>query len=283
MAINKIFIVFVILLFSWPWQSVDIANSRGSVSEINKQPVSYGIEWHWENRFDREEVAMVKSWLTQVYQHSQNTLGGYPFQIHFYIHRSESGNEPVPWANTTRGDIQGVHFHINPEFGLQEFLSDWPAPHEISHLSIPFVGKENSWFSEGYATYMQVQILQNQGVYSVRDANEKYLSRFAKCKKEYDGNASMTETVERLKKSWNYPAIYWGGASFFWKLNRDLLAQKGISLLDVMKEYEGCCRVDESTPKDICEVFDQISHSSTATNLLIQYRDKPVKLAFEEF
>jgi len=281
--VKKVFFILVFGgLINWSWIGYDIFQAQEG-KEQDKRKIENAIEWHWENRFTREEVTKVKSWLTQVYVHSQNTLGIYSFKIHFYIHRSKSGNEPVPWANTTRGETQGVHFHVNMSFDKQDFLDDWTAPHEISHLSIPFVGKTNMWFSEGYATYMQVQILQSQKVYSKLEANEKYHSQFLNCKADFQSNSPLTELVQELKAEWNYPAIYWGGASFFWKLNRELFTKKGISLLEVVKKYEQCCRVDESTQQEICEQFDEISHSSIATDLLLEYQTQPAKLVFEEF
>ena len=124
------------------------------------------IAWHWEDHFTPVEKEKLVDWLEQTTEAVQSTLGTYPFTIHFYMHRRDYANEPVPWAHTSRGSEQAVHFHVDPNYELKEFLADWTAPHEISHLSIPFLGKENSWFAEGYATYLQCQVMYTMGEYN---------------------------------------------------------------------------------------------------------------------
>ena len=241
------------------------------------------IVWHWENRFEKEEVHQIKQWLSIIDTAVVSTYGKYPFDIHFYIHRAKSGNEPVPWAHTTRGKNQSVHFHVNMNYSLQEFLDDWTAQHEISHLSIPFVGKENAWFSEGYATYMQCQVMEVQGVMSADEVKEKYQSKISGCKKAFQTNLPVPQAADSLKKAWNYPAMYWGGVSFFWKLNQSYESKLGKSLPEVLKEYVNCCRVNNSTPKAICLEWDEITQTTIASKLLESYSQDPARKHFEEF
>jgi hypothetical protein len=247
---------------------------------ISTKPLA-NVIWHWEDSFAESETHQIKNWLATVNKAVIQTLGNYPFKTHFYIHRSTRGDEPVPWANTTRGKKQGVHFHINMDYPLNEFLNDWTAQHEISHLSIPFVGSENSWFSEGYATFMQYQIMKAQGVFTESEIQEKYLNRVADCKSSYQTNLTFPEAADSLKGVWNYPDMYWGGVSFFWTLNQEYQKQNR-SLNDVVKAYVNCCRVNESTPKELCEAFDKITQSEIATKLLDQYETQPAYLIFEK-
>jgi hypothetical protein len=246
-----------------------------------KTPVQKVI-WHWENRFNRDEVTQIKLWLETVNSAVTKTFGKYPFEIHYYIHRSKKGNEPVPWAHTSRGEKQSVHFHVNMDYFLEDFLTDWTAQHEISHLSIPFVGREYSWFSEGYATFMQYQVMQSQGVYSALEIHKKYQSRVAKCKLSYQTNLTLPEAADSLRAVWNYPDMYWGGVSFFWKLDKDYQENINQSLTDVITKYVECCRVNESTPEEFCVVLDSISETKIATNLLVQYETQPAYLIFEK-
>ena len=82
----------------------------------------------------------------------ERSIGSYPFTVTYYLSRKDNASEPVPWANTVRSGEQAVEFYVDPSYDLSEFLADWTAPHEISHLSIPYVGRSNMWFSEGYAS-----------------------------------------------------------------------------------------------------------------------------------
>lgn len=241
------------------------------------------IVWHWENRFEKEEVYKIKQWLGKIDEAVIDTYGKYPFEMHFYMHRSKSGNEPVPWAHTTRGKDQGVHFHVNTSYSLADFLGDWTAQHEISHLSIPFVGKENAWFSEGYATFMQCQVMEVQGVMSSEEVDQKYAMKLANCKKAFQTNLAVPQAADSLKKAWNYPAMYWGGVSFFWKLDAAYQSKLNMSLPQVINAYVSCCRVGDSRPEKLCEALDQITETSIASELLIKYQSLPARLMFEDF
>lgn len=264
--------LFLVFIFSFL--------SFGNIS-VGKKPADIMI--HWEDSFTTDEKSKVKSWLVTVFSATKSTLGKYPFKTHLYIHRSKNKNEPVPWANTSRGKNQSVHFHINPDFTLDDFLKDWTAPHEISHLSIPFVGKENSWFSEGYASYMQYQIMKTQGIYPHEEVEEKYWKRFLKCKPSYQTTLPFPEAAINLKKEWNYPDMYWGGATFFWKLNNLYLDEIGLSLTQVVIKYEGCCRVNNSTPEELVLVWDAVTETKLASQLLESYKTQPASVQFENF
>lgn len=241
------------------------------------------INWHWENRFERGEVQLIKNWLGQINGAITQTFGHYPFEMNFFIHRAKLGNEPVPWAHTTRGKEQGVHFHVNMNYKLEDFLNDWTAQHEISHLSIPFVGKENAWFSEGYATYMQCQVMQRQGVMSVEEVKNKYQTKLSGCKTAFESKMPVPQAADSLKKAWNYPAMYWGGVSFFWKLNEQYVKALDKTVVEVVKEYVACCRVNDSSPMQICKSWDKISGTTLATDLLKSYQNEPAKMQFDEF
>ena len=123
------------------------ASTKRELLHLTDQEIQ--IVWHWEDRFSRQEQQKLKKWLFTITYGVEQTLGIYPFEVHYYIHRRNFASEPVPWANTDRNYKQSVHFHVDPSFSFQEFIDDWTAPHEISHLSIPFVGRNQSWFSEG--------------------------------------------------------------------------------------------------------------------------------------
>ena len=276
---------FILMLFiSWGCIT-DNAKSSIPVTENALEEVELPVQkviWHWENRFNREEVAQVKSWLNTVNTSVSKTFGKYPFDVHFYIHRAKKGNEPVPWAHTSRGEKQSVHFHVNMDYSLEEFLEDWTAQHEISHLSIPFVGRENSWFSEGYATFMQYQVMMVQGVYSEVEVQQKYKARVAKCKSSYQTNLTFPVAADSLKGVWNYPDMYWGGVSFFWSLNKEYQENTHQPLTDVITKYVACCRVRESTPEEFCLVLDSITKTKIASNLLMKYETQPAYLIFED-
>ena len=176
-------------------------------SENNKSNLDYTI--NWEGEFSKPQKQKVETWLEEVSKAVYTTLGRYPFQVKYNIYMKESFSEPVPWANTIRHDEQGVNFHIDPSFSLNAFQMDWTAAHEISHLSIPFVGRENMWFSEGYASYLQWQILRMQGLYSSEEIEQKYKNKIALVKTAYATDNTFLSQAEQLRRNHNYPALGW--------------------------------------------------------------------------
>lgn len=239
------------------------------------------IVWHWENRFSREEVVQIKSWLKEIDLAVIKTLGVYNFEMHFYIHRSKRGEEPVPWAHTSRSEKQGVHFHVNMDYDLDDFLNDWTAQHEISHLSIPFLGSSNAWFSEGYATFMQYRIMQSQGVYTEAQVSKRFLTRIAECKESYQSDQPLPQVADQLRQNWEYPDMYWGGFTFFYVLDKQLEKHHKMKLSELIDSYVDCCRVNDSTPEDLCKAWDQLIGSNVASELLLQYKTEPARDIFK--
>lgn len=211
--------------------------------EVSPQTKLY---WHWEDKFTTSEKTKIKKYITQVTEATFNILGTYPFDIHYYFHQSNSENEPIPWAHTERKkNKQGVRFYINPELDDEILFNDWTAPHEISHLAIPFVGKENSWFAEGFASYMQYQIMQEMGIYTKEEIKERYRKRIAKIRNDYSDEMVFVENAKALRAKYNFPAMYWGGAMYFIYLNEILVKEEGKTVNEIIKQYQTFRRKDK--------------------------------------
>jgi hypothetical protein len=241
----------------------------------------------WTDTFTPEEKQKLTSWLDGVSEAVAATFGGYPFQVNLYIHRS-SGNEPVPWAETSRNGEQGVHFYVNTKYSLQDFQRDWTAAHEIAHLSIPFVGRENMWFSEGYASYWQWIILYKQGIYSSTEIEEKYKAKMDLVLPYYDTERSFIETSGKLRSKRNYPGLYWGGACYFFRVDEVLKKEHETSLGEVISAYQSDGRLDDQSLEDLVASLDRISESSVFSEMLETFQNGaaidaviPVAMAFD--
>lgn len=235
------------------------------------------INFHWEDYFLPKEQKKIRKWLTIVSIATQNVLGKYPFEIHFYLYKRPHSKEPVPWAFTERHKNQGVHFYVDPSFSCASFLQDWTAPHEISHLSIPFLGKSNSWFSEGYATFMQVQIMKEIGIYTPEKAQEKYMKKFRKMNPHFENEQTFIQIANQLKEQNKYAPFYWGSVNYFYSLNQSLQSTDSTTLMDVIKQYQNCCRMEDATMQELIQSIDQLSYSEKASQLLYQYQNLPAR------
>lgn len=239
------------------------------------------IIFHYEDEFSIVEKNKLEKWLIETVKGTERTLGKYPFDLHLFLHRASDSSEPVPWAHTDRSAIQEVHFHVDTKFSLEEFLKDWTAPHEISHLAIPFVGKSNSWFAEGFATYMQGEILLEMGQCTQLDIEKKYEQKINAAKPYYQSEEPFSKVAMELRKQHHYPQMYWGGAYFFFQLNEILESSDGRSLCEIMKVYESCCRMNDKNINDILKSIDEQVEGTPAQDLMLKYTTVAAKEIIE--
>lgn len=272
--ISTLLISITFILYS---NAEEIKEIDSSESAINNVIGPEKIIFIYESDFSSSEKIKLEKWLNSTTMAVAKRLGDYPFQVHYYLNRSENAGEPVPWAHTERSDIQGVHFHVNPDFSLEDFLNDWTAPHEISHLAIPFVGKSNSWFAEGFATYMQNEVLLEMNEMTEKQVKDKYDSKLDAAYPYYQKEEPFAEVAMDLRSQHRYPQMYWGGAYFFVQLDKELKKNNGKSLCEVLVEYQDCCRLQDGSIDDIMTSFDQISDGNTSRELINNFRTLPAK------
>ncbi len=243
-------------------------------------PAGANIVFHWEDDFSNDEKKKLITWLNTTSNAAFKLLGNYPFELHFHLYRASSANEPVPWANTIRAGKQGVDFYVNPDFALGDFLKDWTAPHEISHLAIPAVGSENAWFSEGFASFLQGEILVGMSEFPQEEIDAIYQAKRDMAEPFFDSKKPFAKIASRLKRDHDYAALYWGGAGFFAKLDEHLIKTKGIKFAEMLKSYQNCCRLSDQDLDDVVSSFDKISGDAFSTELLYKYRNEKAKDVF---
>lgn len=233
------------------------------------------IYWNYETEFSLDEQVKLQTWILEVMDAVSSTLGYYPFDIHVFFHGSDR-DVPVAFGHTKRGKNQSVHFYVNPSFPLEDFNADWTAQHEISHLSIPFVGRNNSWFAEGFATYLSRQIMIEQGYFTEESFDEMYLSRIGECMKYY-GSCTRThvEVSDSLKESYNYGDMYWGSSSFFFTADSLLQETHDKKFREVVMLYQNTNRLKDKSLKELIASLDAIIQDDLFTKLMWAYRNDP--------
>jgi len=242
-------------------------------------PSHADLAFHWQDRFTTTEQQKIQLWLNETHQALEVLVGELPFTTHLYLHRT-SAREPVPWANTERSKRQGVHFHVDPDFSLQEFRNDWTAPHELSHLVLPYVGRSNSWFAEGFASYMQYQVMHQMGVLSQTAMRKRYEKNLTKAAGRYaHANTPFARAAQRLRAERNYATMYWGGAAFFLQADELLKQNNKPGLVAVLRDYVSCCRLRKHSMTEVVTTLDQLGKAGDKNRylaaLLHQYRTRP--------
>ncbi len=255
-------------------------NTSENTSEVIKNAESrveehHELYWHWEDEFSEENKIKLQTWIDSVTKATFLCLGTYPFDVHYYFHKSD-GNEPVPFGHTSRKKEQSVHFYVNPKFSLEEFLADWTAPHEISHLSICFVGKRNMWFSEGYATYLSRLIMVDMGYFTPSEFDSIYRKKISNVMSYYNSSTStFIQVSDSLLSHSRYGPVYAGGSSFFFTADQYLRKNMNMKFTDVITAYQKCCRLKDKSLKSLIESFDGVIGESYFSELMTKYRNSP--------
>ena len=85
----------------------------------------------------------------------------------------------------------------------------------------------------------------------------------------------FAKVASGLRKTHHYPEMYWGGAYFFFLLDKQLKEEKDMSLCEVLVEYQKCCRMKDSSVDDVIKSIDIISKGTVATQLMHDFRNLP--------
>ncbi len=233
------------------------------------------VYWHWQDKFSISEKEKLKQWISTTITGVEKLIGHYPFAIHIYFHRQDKASEPVPWAHTQRSRRQGVHFYVNPTYSLKAFLSDWTAPHELSHLSFPFLDSKNAWFSEGFASYMQYQVMKVMGVLTEQEVIQRYKKRVIQASRKYPySKQPFAIAAKKLKRHRQYPTMYWGGAVYFLQVDTYLKLQSKKSFITILKKYLECCYIREDSIDHLVQQLDTIAQTGIFSKQLTNYRRK---------
>ena len=226
----------------------------------------------WEDDFTEAEKEKVQTWLGTTYKAVQAKIGEYPFDVYLHIHLKENKGEPCPWANTWRYPKQQIFFHIDPSYPLEDFLNDWTAPHEMSHLAIPYIGEKEAWFAEGFASFMQYQVMMEMGVMTKVEADSAYHSKFSDVAEYFQNKNSIGPIAVEKREEHNYKAMYWGGANLFFQWNEQLKENQHQEFCSLFPLYLECCRKKTRGVDGVTNALDEVLGSSIGVNLLQQFR-----------
>lgn len=218
------------------------------------------ILWYWEDRFSDAERDKLTAWIATVVGSVEEKVAPYPFDLHIHFYRTNAYDSPVSWANTIRSrHRQGVNVHVDPDFSRSALLADWTAYHELAHLFLPFLGRSNSWFAEGYASFMQYQLMHAAGVLTSEAMWANYRAKIERAARDYDmPDRNFIEAAPALRARRDYPTEYWGAAVYFLRVDSALRAN-GSSVPDIVSEYVRCCRDRRPSLDELVESLDRLA------------------------
>jgi predicted metalloprotease with PDZ domain len=185
------------------------------------------------------------------------------------------GNEP--FGNVARGGGASVLLLVPARFDAPSLMRDWVLPHELSHLLLPFLAREDAWLSEGFATYYQ-EILRARG--GAIDAGEALsnLARSLRSARHEGTGRTLCEESRAMHGTHAYRAVYWGGAGHWLKLDLALreasAGELGIDSLLTQLRSEARLTPPYSA-RELLARLDQLSHTQLFSALLAACEREP--------
>ena len=209
------------------------------------------------------EPDFVRQWLTRAASAVTTLYGKFPVpHAQLIVVPGTRGNEPVPWAYVLRGGSPSAHFFINQRRPLEEFLTDWTAVHELSHMLLPYIRFEDAWLSEGTASYYQNVLRARAGMITVPDAWQRMHSGFRRGQKSMPG-ISLADATERMFRDGAFMRVYWQGAAIMLMADQRLRSRTaGKQSLDTaLAQLRDCCLSPDTAwqARELLEKLDELT------------------------
>lgn len=266
---------------SVPWEPAGDDNA-GPTFRLGQTPASWR-DLMAIGRFDVQEVAVpgarlrvsvldgdpaataadMKRWIGEAADAVATLYGSFPLaspQI-LVVPRGEAG-EAVPWAQVLRGGGAAAHFFVDASRPLSEFRDDWTAAHELSHMLLPYINRDDAWLSEGFASYYQNVLRARAGMLDPEQAWDKLYKGFQRGRDGTRGK-TLAEASRSMGRDRAFMRVYWSGAAIALAADVELRHRSGgaQSLDTAMAALRDCCLPSDRawTGKEVFDRLDRLT------------------------
>jgi len=181
-------------------------------------------------------------------------------------------NEAVPWAHVIRGGGSAVELFVDETRSLDSFREDWTATHELSHMLLPYVSRNDRWLSEGLASYYQNVLRARDGRLSEQQAWQRLYNGFERGRAGTSGGSLARATRSGWKSTMR---VYWSGAAIMLKADSELRMLSGgqQSLDSALAALRECCFERGRTwrARELLAELDRITGTSVFTDLFREH------------
>ena len=197
------------------------------------------------------DEAKTLAWLEATATDVSLTYGRFPnpspFVVVLPMGSSRWSRSAVPFGRVIRDGGEAIELFVDQQKPREDYMGDWTATHEFSHLMLPYVGSRYKWISEGFAQYYQNVLLARSGTYDDEMAWAKIhagLSRGAASRPELSPNEAAARGVRGARMK-----VYWSGAAIALLADVELRKRSGgrESLDDVLSRLQRCCLPSDRT------------------------------------
>ncbi|MEO8959410.1 MAG: hypothetical protein ABI304_10740, partial [Rudaea sp.] len=211
---------------------------------------------------DVQQQAKLHTWLAQVSRAVLSAYGRLPVADVQVLMIPVSGHSrAVVFGQHTRGEGNSLQLLIDPTRPSGEFMHDWVAVHELSHLMHPYLGDSGSWVAEGLATYFQNVLRARAGLLTPQQAWDELDDGFKRGQSAADSD-TLAHAALNMHHSHAYQRIYWAGAAYWLSVDRDLRRQSNGKLrIDIaLARFRDRCLPDYHgwKPEDFVAKLDSL-------------------------
>lgn len=155
---------------------------------------------------------------------------------------------------------------------------EWVAVHELFHIGNPWLTGKIPWFVEGFTTYYQDVLRARLGVLSSPAAWGDLWDGFRRLCQPEDGSSLKEESV-RLRYSYRYTRVYWGGAclAFLTDVAIRERTRGRQSLDDVMRELRVRSLREPLDEDEVVAALDEAAGGKLVSSFLRERRALPVR------
>lgn len=245
---------------------------RAVTVEVDGTPASVAIL----GALPRVDEPGLERWLSGAVRTAAQSDGRFPASLLQVIVVSEQGGNE-PFGSIARGGGASVLMFVPNSYDAEQLRTDWVLPHELSHMLLPFVERDDAWFPEGLATYYQELLRARAGVLSQAQALHNLGSAMRSAAREGTGRTLCDES-RGMHQTRAYRAVYWGGAAY-WLLADVTLRQRTQGKRTVDQLLSSIRNNARLTPpyraSELIERLDQLSGTTVFGELAAQCERAP--------
>ncbi|MEZ4474871.1 MAG: hypothetical protein R3F60_29600 [bacterium] len=213
-----------VVIGRFPLLIQQVAGSRIEVAAVGEAP----------------PTATLVPWVEGAARGVAAVFGGFP-RPHAQVVLLGQPGRGVVFGEAQRGGGPSVTLWLGGDSTPADLRDDWTLSHELFHLGMPPIRREDAWLSEGVTQYYTHVCQARAGVVTPQHAWDDLHDGFERGRAS-DGGLSVQAESAALRQRHAYWWVYWGGAA--WALLLDLeLRRQGDSLDRVLRGWQRlpCC------------------------------------------